>query len=101
MREKEKKWERKNARISIMWLSKFLLPECVSCVLEVGCAKKKTNYGNTIAKIREEKKNCGNTIAEIREEKKNSGCRNLGRNLKNKCYVHNIFTTFSQQITCD
>ena len=27
--------------------------------------------------------------------KKNSGCRNLGRNKKNKCYVHNIFTTFS------
>ena len=27
------------------------------------------------------------------EEKKNSGCRNLERNSKNKCYVHNIFTT--------
>ena len=35
------------------------------CVLEVGCAKKKPNYGNTNAEIGEEKKNCGNAIAEI------------------------------------
>ena len=41
------------------------------CVLEVGCAKKKTN--------------CGNTIAEIGEEKKilwQCHCRNRGRKKK-------------------
>ena len=40
-REREKVGERENAWISIMWLPKFLLLECVCCVLEVGCAKKK------------------------------------------------------------
>ena len=28
--------------------------------------------------------------------KKNSGCRNLERNEKKKCYDYNIFITFSQ-----
>ena len=38
--------------------------------------------------------NCSNQVAENgREKKKNCGCRNLERNLKKKCYVHNIFTT--------
>ena len=79
-REREEVGERENAWISVMWLPKFLLPECVCCVLEVGCAKKKPNYGNTNAEIGEEKKNCGNAIAEIGEEKKNSDCWNLRRN---------------------
>ena len=57
-REREKVGERENAWILIMWLPKFLLPKCVCCVLEVGCAKKK------------KKTNCGNTIAEIGEGKK-------------------------------
>ena len=59
---------------------------------------------------------CGNAIAEIGgkkivaivamplpkiwEEKKNSGCRNHMWGIKKKkCYIYNIFTTFSQQIT--
>ena len=59
--------------------------------------------------------NCGNAIAEIGKKKfvaivamplpkmggKKNGCWNLRRNLKKKCYVHNIFTTFSQQIIGD
>ena len=36
------------------------------------------------------------------EEKKNSGCQNHMWGIKKKkCYVYNIFTTFSLQITCD
>ena len=75
MREKEKKWERENAWISVMWLPKFLLVDqpakCVCYVLEMGCAKKKkTNCGNIIVEIGEEKKNLWQCIAEIGKEKK-------------------------------
>ena len=61
------------------------------------------NCGNGIAEIGWKKKLqlvCGNPIAENGKEKK-SGFRNLGRNLKKKSYVHNIFTTFSQKIIGD
>ena len=33
--------------------------------------------------------------------KKKICCRNLGRNFKKKCYVHNIFIILSQQIIGD
>ena len=62
--------------------------------------KKKPNCGNTIVEIGE-KKNCGNAIAEIGEEKKIVITEIWGGIKKNKCYVYNIFTTFSQQITYD
>ena len=75
-REREKVRERK-FWILVMWLPKFLLPEP---------EKKKI-----VAIVTMSLSKTGG--------KKNSGCRNLGR--KKKCYVHNIFTTFSQQITGD
>ena len=43
-------------------VARLAYPECMCCVLEVGCAKKKTNCGNTIAEIGEEKKICGNAL---------------------------------------
>ena len=51
----------------------------------------KTNYGNAIAEIGE-KFFCGNPIAE------NGRVAEIWRGIKKKCSVHNIFTTFSQQI---
>ena len=77
MREKEKRWERENAWISVMWLPKFLLPDqparvCV-CARSVKCSNLKFNCGNAIAEIGEEKKicgNCGNPIAENGKGKK-------------------------------
>ena len=59
------------------------------------------NCGNGIAEIGG-KKNlqlvCGNAIAEIGGKKKFGNCDNpIAKNGKEKkCYVHNIFTTFSQ-----
>ena len=82
--------------------------------------KKIGNCGNAIAENGREKKlkwNCGNGIAEIGEIfflsivamslPKMGGKKNLWllksveEFKKKKCYVHNIFTTFSQQITGD
>ena len=66
-------------------------------------------------KKKKKKLKCGNGIAEIGKKKflaivamplpkmggkKNSGCQNHMWGIKKKiCYVYNIFTTFSQQIT--
>ena len=62
----------------------------------------KTNCGNAIAKIGEKKfcGNCGNAIAENRRKKKIMVAKIWG-GIKKKCYVHNIFTIFSQQIIGD
>ena len=43
--------------------------------------------------------NCGNPIVENGKEKKMVS--EIWGGIKEKCYVHNIFTIFSQQITCD
>ena len=48
--------------------------------------------------------NCGNQVAENGRKKreKELWLQKSGEELKKKkCYVHNIFTTFSQQITSD
>ena len=46
------------------------------------------NCGNQVAQNgRGKKKNCGNQVVENEGKK------------KERCYVHNIFTSFSQQIT--
>ena len=78
--------------------------KCPKYMLE-GVPKRENNCGNQVAEIvgirrekiwivttkllkmggEKKKKNCGNQVAE------NEG--------KKKCYVHNIFTSFSQQIT--
>ena len=55
------------------------------------------NYGNGIAEIGWKKKLqlvCGNPIAENGKEKK--VVSEIWGGIKKKCYVHNIFTTFSQ-----
>ena len=75
------------------------------------------NFGNHITEIPVAqtcwpKTNCGNTIAEIGEKKnfvamplpKMGGKKiimvaEIWEEIKKKYYVHNIFTTFSQQIT--
>ena len=64
--------------ISVMRLPKFL--SCPSSAHERIVATKLPKMGG-----KKKKKNCGNKVAE------NEG--------KKKCYVHNIFTIFSQQIT--
>ena len=63
----------------------------------------KTNCDNTIAEIGEKKNcgNCGNAIAENGREKKIMVAKIWGGIKKKKCYVHNIFTIFSQQIIDD
>ena len=46
--------------------------------------------------------NCGNAIAENGRKKINKlWLPKSGEELKKKCYVHNIFTTFLQQIIGD
>ena len=88
-----------------------------NAIVEIG-KKKFGNCGNAIAKNGRKKKilewNCGNGIAEIGEiffwsivamslpkmgGKKNVVAEIWGEIKKKMCYVHNIFTTFSQQIT--
>ena len=62
--------------------------------------KKETNCGTAIAEIGEEKKicnNCDNAIAENGRGKEKAVAEIWGGIKKKKCYVHNIFTTFSQQ----
>ena len=76
------------------------------------------NFSNGITEIPADREtNCGNAIAEIGKKKfvaivamplpkmggkKNSGCWNHMWGIKKKkCYVYNIFTIFSQQITGD
>ena len=46
--------------------------------------------------------NCDNQVAENGKEKKKIVVAEIWGGIKKKeCYVHNIFTTFSQQITGD
>ena len=61
------------------------------------------NFGNGIIEIpADQETNCGNAIAENGRKKKivvaEITCEELK---KKKCYVYNIFTIFSQQITGD
>ena len=60
------------------------------------------NFGNVITEILAARSACPSVcaIAKIGEEKK-KWLPKSEEELKNKCYIHNIFTTFSQQITCD
>ena len=60
------------------------------------------NFGNVITEIPAARSACPSVcaIAKIGEEKK-KWLPKSEEELKNKCYIHNIFTTFSQQITCD
>ena len=43
--------------------------------------------------------NCGNQVAEMGGKKKNMATKLPKMKGKKKYYVHNIFTSFSQQIT--
>ena len=97
-RERKKVGERK-FWISVMWLPKFLLSE------PAARAQKRNQLWHCHCRNRGRKKNCsncGNAIAKNgREKKKIVVAAIWGGIKKKKCYVHNIFTTFSQQITGD
>ena len=86
--EREKSGERK-FWISAMAPPKFLLPKP---------ANRETNCGNEIAEIG--KKNLWQCHCRKWEEKKIVVAKITYEELKKKkCYIYNIFTTFSQQIT--
>ena len=96
-REREKMGERK-FWISVMWLSKFLLLE------PTARAQKRNQLWQCYCRNMGRKKNCsncGNAIAENGRENKIVVAEIWEGIKKKKCYVHNIFTTFSQQITGD
>ena len=97
-REREKMGERK-FWISVMWFLKFLLPK------PAARAKKRNQLWQCHCRNRGRKKNicgnCGNAIAENGRENKIVVAEIWEGIKKKKCYVHNIFTTFSQQITGD
>ena len=66
--------------------------------------KKETKYGTAIAEIGEEKKIVAIVampLPKMGGEKKIAVAKIWGGIKKKKCYIHNIFTTFSQQITGD
>ena len=85
-----------------MALPKFLLPKQADQVGVKCSAQRETNCGNTIAEIGGKIcGNCGNAIAENGRGKKIVVAEIWGGIKKKKCYIHNIFTTFSQQITGD
>ena len=66
-----------------------------------GKKKLEWNCGNGIAEIGEFFfVNCGNVIAENGRKNKMWLPKSGEEFLKKKCYVHIIFTTFLQQITC-
>ena len=98
-REREKVGERKFS-ILVITLPKFLLPKLADRV-GVKCSKcpKRNQLWQCHCRNREVKKNCGNTIAE--NGRKKLWLPKSGEELKKKCYVYNIFITFSQQITGD
>ena len=80
---RELRKESEKVGILVITLLKFLLIE--------------TNCGNVIVEIG--KKKCGNVIVE--NGRKKNWLSKSGEELKKKCYIHNIFTTFSQEITGD
>ena len=104
MREKEKRWERENAWISVMWLPKFLLPDqpaqvCVCVCSKCEVLKPEIQLWQCHCRNRGRKKkicgNSGNPIAENGKRKK-KWLPKSGEELKKKSYVHNIFIIFSQ-----
>ena len=105
--EREKVGERKFS-ILVITLLKFLLPKLADWV-GVKCSKCEALKGKPIMAMPLPKQggkkicgNCGIAIAENGRKKKivvaEITCEELK---KKKCYVYNIFTTFSQKITCD
>ena len=95
--EREKMGKRK-FWISVMWLPKFLLLE------PTARAQKRNQLWQCYCRNRGRKKNCsncGNAIAENGRENKIVVAEIWEGIKKKKCCVHNIFTTFSQQITGD
>ena len=67
-----------------------------------GCSKCECTQGKPNDVGKKKIGNCGNAIAENGRKKKivvaEITCEEFK---KKKCYVYNIFTTFSQKITCD
>ena len=106
MREKEKKWERPREKILNFDNHITEIPVAQTCwlsvceVLEVWSAQREINCCNAIAEIGG-KKICGNAIAENGRKKKIMVFEIWRGIKKKKCYVHNICTIFSQQITGD
>ena len=88
MREKEKRWERENAWISVMWLPKFLLPDqpaqvCVCARSKCEVLKPEIQLWQCHCRNRGRKKNLWQLWQSHCwkwEGEKKSGCRNLGRN---------------------
>ena len=86
---------RKESEFRQRWLPKFLLPKPAA----------RSQKGNQLwqchCRNRGRKKKLWQCHCRKWEGKKNSSCQNLGMNLKKKCYIHNIFIIFLQQITDD